>query len=303
MGWKSDERQRQVQFLNTLARSCEVECIRVNSSRAKVKTFFDSIRGSGASVDVQRQAANYYAAFEGTFRAPAHADAAAAAEAPAAAAPPRHQRALRGSSFLFTYNWDFFGHTLPDGRAPFPSQKALWREWKAWKKLVTAAMDVRKSTHTMEESLFSALPGRVHLHWKVNLGKAIHRSPAAFAFHGILPDVRPTALLEGSPRKARGASFNQASNHGHFYVWAPKVGTVKTGTNYEPFRDYRVHGKWVEDLWWDGKLTHEDYGALSTRARVGHANRKRDLAAVMLDEREAVVDKRIAEVTGPRKQS
>ena len=67
MGWESEERQKQVKLLNNLARTCQVECVKVNAGRAEVRGLLDAIRGSGASSDVKQQAARYHAAFEGTF--------------------------------------------------------------------------------------------------------------------------------------------------------------------------------------------------------------------------------------------
>ena len=54
-----------------------------------------------------------------------------------------------------------------------------------------------------------------------------------------------------------------------------------------------MQGKWLEDLWGDAKLTHEEYNKLSLRVRLGHATRKRDMEAVQAAEREELVDERI----------
>ena len=40
---------------------------------------------------------------------------------------------LRGKSFFFTYNWDFFNKPTPDGTAPAASPNELWKRWKSWK--------------------------------------------------------------------------------------------------------------------------------------------------------------------------
>ena len=37
---------------------------------------------------------------------------------------------LRGTSFLLTYNWDFFGTDFPDGTPAAASPGGLWRLWK-----------------------------------------------------------------------------------------------------------------------------------------------------------------------------
>jgi hypothetical protein len=75
-----------------------------------------------------------------------------------------------------------------------------------------------------------------------------------------------------------------------------KRGTLYKGSNWKPFEDYRVQGKWLEDLWTDGKLDNDTYEALSLRVRVGHATRKRDLDLVRAGERDARVDARMEQV-------
>ena len=77
---------------------------------------------------------------------------------------------------------------------------------------------------------------------------------------------------------------------------APKRGSLYTESNYVPFTHYRVMGKWLEDLWTDGKLTHGSYESLSLRVRVGHAARMRDVEVVRNTEKEARVDVRIQDV-------
>ena len=152
----------------------------------------------------------------------------------------------------------------------------------------------------MEQSLNSKTKGRLHIHWKVDLAKSVdHSSTQAFAFHGVKPDARPTwkdckiAPATGA-KKARGATYEEARNRGHFYTWAPKVGSLHVDTDWAPFEKYRVNGSWPEDLWSDGKLDHDKYHDLSLRVRKGHANRKRDLQAVKGDEASARVDHCIA---------
>jgi hypothetical protein len=79
-------------------------------------------------------------------------------------------------------------------------------------------------------------------------------------------------------------------------VVAAKKGTLYTGTNWKPWENYRVKGKWLDDLWTDGKLEHATYGELSLKVRVGHSQRKRDLDLVLAGEKEASVDKQLLEV-------
>ena len=65
-------------------------------------------------------------------------------------------------------------------------------------------------------------------------------------------------------------------------------------TNYHPWQDYPVRGKWAEDLWWQHKLSHEVYAKYSAKCRKGHLGRKRELEAVLRDEADVRVDEEIA---------
>ena len=49
------------------------------------------------------------------------------------AMPPASPFRLRGKSFLFNYNWDFFGKPFPDGTPPAADVAGLWHLWKTWK--------------------------------------------------------------------------------------------------------------------------------------------------------------------------
>lgn len=161
----------------------------------------------------------------------------------------------------------------------------------------TEGAHLRANKHTpLQESLLSALEGRLHFHWKVNCEEPLDEpTTACFAFHGVLPDARAT-FVTAATKQARGANQAEASNRGHFYTWAPKRGTLKVGTNWKPWEKYRVLGKWLDDLWTDGKLDHSAYLALSLRVRVGVSGRKRDLEVLLAEEREARVNCQMAEV-------
>ena len=55
-------------------------------------------------------------------------------------------------------------------------------------------------------------------------------------------------------------------------------------------------GKWIDDLWMRGKLDHDAYGELALRLRRGYATRKRDLEAVLAEERSRRLADRVEEV-------
>lgn len=93
-----------------------------------------------------------------------------------------------------------------------------------WKAVKVVEMQVRQSTSTLERSLHSKDTDRVHFHWKVNLLDPLDcAGTAVFAFHGVRPDAR-ASVVTAATKQARGANVAEASNRGHFYVWAPILG-------------------------------------------------------------------------------
>ena len=279
------ERRTFVQTLRRLAKTCGVAHARDDARKEKVEEMGQKLASSTLGPDAKKEAADALRGYLGTFLpTPAEARAQTALK----------QR-LRGTSFLFTYNWDFLRRNLPDGTASPGTVGQLWHLWKTWKAQKTQELGVKLSTSTLEASLHSSTPDRVHLHWKVNLFDcADFETTWPFAFHGVRPDVRQTFLAP--TKQARGANFLEASNRGHFYTWAPKLGTLYKGTNYPPWESYRVQGRWLDDLWTDGKLDHKTFDDLALRVRTGYQHRKRDLELVRASEQEQQVDRQIREV-------
>lgn len=254
-------------------------------SRKKVAGMMALMRKRKGSANKKKEAEEVYKKYLASFGAGPRVQ------------PQQPEFRLRGSSFLFTYNWKFFDEDFPDGVPAATGREELWTLWTTWCEDRQKALGVTQDTSTLEASLHSDDSDRVHFHWKVNLEKAVDETdPASFAFHGVRPNARPTKVLAATSRQARGANFTEASNRAHFYTWAPKVGTLFVSTNWRPFQDYRVLGKWLDDLWTDGKLDHSTYDDLSLKVRVGYAGRKRDLEAVLANERERKVDQQVAEV-------
>ena len=297
------ERKRLRQQLRRCAHACGVDRCRDDAGRQKVKEMVEAIRAADGPAESQEEAEQAYASYEATYAAAPPQEAAADAGAGAAAGQEGVQAGggfrLRGKSFLFTYNWKFLSRPRPDGTPPAQSEEALWNEWKAWKKARKKALGIRQSSSTLERSVKSRHKGRVHFHWKVNLATALDQATTeGFEFCGVKPDARATVVAKAADgqKKPRGANFLEASNRGHFYTVAPKVGTLYSDSNWKAWTNYRVLGKWLDDLWTDGKLDHDTYGTLALRVRVGYANRKKDLEMVKAAEHDARVDRELAEV-------
>lgn len=299
---KNAERIKHVQSLRDAARKCSVQLVADTSGRDAVTGMVAAVRASAGYAGVRKDLEKAFKLYEGTFGADGALEAggssaAAAGALAAVSSKPKKEFRLRGRSFLLTYNWDFFGKRLRDGTAKLESVEALWSLWLAWKKEKKKELGVVKSTSTMEESLHGAEGWRVHFHWKVDLEEAIdHTTVDAFRFHGIGPDTRVPWVQTEAAKFARGASYTEAVNRGHFYCWVAKRGSLYRGTNWKPFFHYRVNGKWLEDLWADDKLENKLYMELSLQVRKGHAARKREYDVVVAEEKAARIERRIADV-------
>ena len=292
-------RAKLVKPLRAIARAFGVPQVRDNAPREKVPAMVAGIRKQplerGDRQKLEDAVSAYLASFPGV---PDYAHPAGAGDDASGSYAAGFR--VRGRSFLLTYNRLFADRAFPDGTPPAASNDDLWSLWCDWKKRKKKELGVEESTSTLEESLDSEDAGRVHFHWKLNLKKAIdNATPVVFAFHGVVPDVRPTVALTsqtpaGTLKAPRGASLAEASNRAHFYAWAPKKGTLFRGTNRPPWKKYRVQGKWLDDLWTDEKLDNDHYEALALRVRAGFADRKRNVEAVRAAEKEAWIDDRVS---------
>lgn len=277
-------RKVHVQTLRRLAKGSGVSVPRDDARREKVEELGEALARSSLSEEKKQKAAETLQKYLRTF------------PAPASVGPVAVGFRLRGRSFLLTFNCDFFNKAFPDGtpRASCPAD--LWRLWRDWKAAKKKELGVSQSTSTLERSLDSPLEDRVHFHWKLNLLQPIDwDSPRNFAFHGVCPDARPT-VVAAPTKQARGGNFAEASNRGHFYCWAPKRGSLYKGTNWHPFKKYRVQGRWLDELWTDGKLDDDAYETLALRVKLGFGNRRRDLEQVRAAAKETQVDAEMSAV-------
>ncbi len=298
MAGLAETRKFCVQSLRKAGKACDVPLIRDTAAREKVVEFAQAIQNSGGPADEKTAASRAYEAYVATWPAEDEDDQDEDDEEVEEVVVVGWR--LRGKSFLLTYNWDFWGKAFPDGTPAATTVAELWGLWRAWKAKKKKEQKVEQSTSTLEASLKSLDAGKVHFHWKVNCADEFDEpNTECFAFHGVFPDARRT-VVSAAAKQARGANVVEASNRGHFYCWAPKRGTLHRGTNYQPFgqgsEGYRVLGKWLDDLWTDDKLDHDNYEALSLRVRVGHSHRKRELELVLTGEKEALVKRKMAEV-------
>ena len=206
---QSEERREKVKKLREFARTCRVAVVRDDAGRQQIGEMMQRIRRAKGHADTKRDAEAVFKLYEGTFAIQPVVAPVAALGASADTDTATSNR-IRGRSFLLTYNWDYFGKALPDGTSALADAGSLWSLWLTWKRQQKKNLGVTRSTSTLEESLGSALVGRVHFHWKIDMREPVdHTTPDAFLFHGIRPDVRKPWQEEGC-KTARGVSYSQA---------------------------------------------------------------------------------------------
>ena len=189
---------------------------------------------------------------------------------------------LHSKAFMLTYNSREF--TTGD-----------WREFRKFVKKLRKSYGARAWAASLEESLHASEGGAqkvYHLHaylfWLDGVGVSC-RDLSPFFFK----DVRPRVDV-CRERKAADGTFSAAC-HGLWYVSFPKTGTVFNATNYVAWKMYKPKVEWVQDLWREGKVSHEYYLKVSAEQfRVGHSSRRRDVEEVCKWEREEALQTDIA---------
>ena len=222
---KAVERKNLVKELRAFARQTGVTQVRDDSSRARVEAMFQNIVAK-AKAETKSEVTKLFEKYQSSFKVEP-------VSLPVQSVATETFR-LRGRSFLFTYNWDFFHKALPDGTRAVADAASLWNLWQGWEQVVVRKLGVTQYTSTLERSLQSFTTGRVHFHFKVNLKEAVDQvGTSGWEFHGVRPDGRNTAVpVRADTKKARGASFQEASDRAHFYAWVPKLGTLFSNTNW-----------------------------------------------------------------------
>ena len=98
--------------------------------------------------------------------------------------------------------------------------KIMFDRFTAFVLFVAAALNASGTSTTMERGSLS--PDHVHCHAYFHLAKPFHRRGRSaldiFRFEGICPHLEPN--------KASGKAYLGAVRYGHFYVMAPKIGSL-----------------------------------------------------------------------------
>ena len=123
---RSKERYDSIASLRQLAQEFEVTPCSRNAVLEDVEKMVKALRKKRLNKKQRESLESAYLIVAG----PSLDSATAAEEQPAVQPAEENKRRLRGRSFLFTYNWHFFGRCLPDGTSPFGGVAQLWKEWK-----------------------------------------------------------------------------------------------------------------------------------------------------------------------------
>ena len=132
-----------------------------------------------------------------------------------------------------------------------PFYNRLWDAFKTFALQVRMALDWPLVSGTMEISYHRKnAENLIHFHLSVTDPKRRHRlrDGVMWAFLGSKPDVRPT--------QGKGRHLAKALSTAHYYVQAPKLGTVFTFTNYKAHEVLMVEPAAIYELWRKRKLTH-----------------------------------------------
>lgn len=134
--------------------------------------------------------------------------------------------------------------------------------------------------------------GGLHTHLALQFRALVDKTARAFAFEGLLPNVRVGDYLGDG---FQGKKQQQSVNRCFFYIFADKLGTQREidgrpcfEGNHNPVwvpaqkgkSRYPVLGKWCENLWKARKLSHDTYEEYLYFTRDGVQSRKRNLEEV-----------------------
>lgn len=182
---------------------------------------------------------------------------------------------LKSRAFMLTYNKGVF--TMDN--------------WSAYEEFIRGLHE-RLGSHAWAACLeHSSEAGRMHFHayffWTDGVGVNF-RNTDHFVFLATRPrvDVCRSGSYDSLNRRA--------AQHGLWYVSVMKAGTAASATNYAPWVKYTPATAWLDGLWRDHKLTHEQYLTLSAAFRTGHTKRKRDIDDVLRTEKETAVREHVA---------
>ena len=176
---------------------------------------------------------------------------------------------MHAQGFLLTYNreepplteadYDGFAAWI---EGPFTEKHKLWR--------VSHTFERCPETNNMHIHAFIEFKTRIDWPTTDNV-----------VWMNVRPNVQANwnSLEEGLNSRARG--FVRLSlDGGHYYTFVDKIGSIRSGGNYRPFKHYAPRPEKTIDRWWSqGKISDDVYERESAKFGVGADRRLRDVAA------------------------
>jgi hypothetical protein len=177
---------------------------------------------------------------------------------------------LKSKAFMTTYNSQSF-------------TPATFVSFKMWVKDAASRFGARAWAACVEENAVDSGmhdTRRWHLHayfyWTDGVG-VFRRNLDDFKFEEVWPRVDKCVVRSDvTPRTV--------ACHGLWYVTVMKAGTLNSATNYKPFVHFCPQKVWLQKLWDNKKLSHEQFLSLSLTFRTGHSARKREVMDLQHDE-------------------
>ena len=109
---RNEHRVAKVRALRARGRECGVPLAEPFAGKAKVDAMMTAIRGSSAATEIKAKAEIDYKLYLATYEG---ADGEGEQQPKPGGAKQRKSFKLRGTSFLFTWNWSLCKQALPDG--------------------------------------------------------------------------------------------------------------------------------------------------------------------------------------------
>ena len=159
--------------------------------------------------------------------------------------------------------------------------EALFGRLVAFFQDLIARLHIVGVTVTVEESLQRG--DHVHAHAYIHMAQPYRRRGVLtdFVSEGIRPRV--------DPNTATGSAYAGAANHGHFYAFVEKKGSLFSWSNFSPFTDYKVEAWWLDNLMKQDKIERGAYLTYAARIGVGFKRRLEDVRAAERYEKERAV--------------
>ena len=121
-----EARRGHVKLVRKAARSCgrlAAELCKDSAGREKVQVLAQKVEASDGDAEFKAAASAAFAAYLATY-----GEAGGAEEEGGNEEEEEKGFRLRGTSFLFTYNWGFFGKPFPDDTPPVASRRKVSRQ-------------------------------------------------------------------------------------------------------------------------------------------------------------------------------